>query len=287
MVAVESPKNGGYIAPTDIGQNSSIAYSPPSGSPQHNNGSNPNNNYAGGSGAAETSAQSLARQQIMAEITETKFLMKGSVTPDAINFWKKHLDELYQRLRALGLEEQLNTATNNDVVVGGGGINDNNNFEMDMYNKQQEQQQYHQQGPHVQSREVEYMENNHLQDGRQMPPGVREYPMQEAEVPMASMPNYKHPEEEPTCDVVAPSDLPGGYMFEAKLGSRKFLATVPPGGVTKGQRFVSTMRELETIEIPVPLGAWRDPGRECCRDGACHPLFLNTMFFPCSKSLLV
>mmetsp|Transcript_1815 Transcript_1815/g.4029 ORF Transcript_1815/g.4029 Transcript_1815/m.4029 type:complete len:241 (-) Transcript_1815:48-770(-) len=70
-------------------------------------------------------------------------------------------------------------------------------------------------------------------------------------------------------------------MFEAQLGAKKFLATVPPGGVTKGQRFVSTMRELETIEIPVPLGAWRDGGRDCCGDGLLHPLFLNTVFFPC------
>lgn len=72
-------------------------------------------------------------------------------------------------------------------------------------------------------------------------------------------------------------------MFEAQLGQKKFLATVPPGGVTKGQRFVSTMRELETIEIPVPLGAWRDDGCECFAHGICHPLFLNTIFFPCGE----
>jgi hypothetical protein len=100
--------------------------------------------------------------------------------------------------------------------------------------------------------------------------------------PAASSQN-KQQEELPVCDVVAPSDLPGGYMFEAQLGSKKFLATVPPGGVTKGQRFVSTMKELEIIEIPVPLGAWRDESCECLNHGVFHPLLLSTVFVPCSE----
>ena len=41
----------------------------------------------------ESTVQSLARQQIMAEIKETRFLMSGSVTNDAVNFWKKHLED--------------------------------------------------------------------------------------------------------------------------------------------------------------------------------------------------
>ena len=100
-------------------------------------------------------------------------------------------------------------------------------------------------------------------------------------------PNDKQQEELPVCDVVAPSDLPGGYMFEAQLAGTKFLATVPPGGVTKGQRFVSTMKELETIEIPVPLGGWRDQTCECLNHGVLHPLLLNTLFVPCSEYIRV
>ena len=238
------------------------------GTSLNNNNNNNNDNEWG-----ETSAESLARQQIQAEINETEFLMRGSVTPDAVNFWQKHLEELHQRLVALSLEEQLKAA-------GSGGIGDGGNYENDMYTKVKKQYQL----PNVQSREDYNIMGNDAGFGGELSPGIREY-IQEGHAeqqPMASMPNNKNTWDElPVCDVVAPSDLPGGYMFEAQLGSKKFLATVPPGGVTKGQRFVSTMRELETIEIPVPLGAWRDGARECCRDGMCHPLFLNTMFFPC------
>ena len=85
------------------------------------------------------------------------------------------------------------------------------------------------------------------------------------------------------CDVVAPSDLPGGYIFEAQLSDRKFLATVPPEGVTKGQRFISTMRELKVIEIPVRSGAWKDETCDCLSHGVFHPLLLNAIFFPCGE----
>ena len=42
----------------------------------------------------ETSIKSLARQQIMAEITKNQILLRGSVTPDAADFWRKHLEGL-------------------------------------------------------------------------------------------------------------------------------------------------------------------------------------------------
>jgi hypothetical protein len=90
----------------------------------------------------------------------------------------------------------------------------------------------------------------------------------------------------PVCDVVAPSDLPGGYIFEAQLGSRKFLATVPPGGVLKNQIFTSTVGEVESIEIIVPFGAWRDGAMDCFTDGVFHSLFLNALFVPCSEFLV-
>jgi Cys-rich protein (TIGR01571 family) len=104
---------------------------------------------------------------------------------------------------------------------------------------------------------------------------------------MTSASQNKQRDELPICEVVSPSDLPGGYMFEAQLGTKKFLATVPPGGVVKDQRFVSTMRELENIQISVPLGSWRNFVMECFSDGIFHPLFCNTLFFPCSKLFFV
>jgi hypothetical protein len=100
---------------------------------------------------------------------------------------------------------------------------------------------------------------------------------------MTSKSQNRERDEIPVCEVVAPSDLPGGYRFEAQLGAEKFLATVPPGGVARGQQFVSAMRELENIQISVPLGSWRDNATECFNGGIFHPLFCNTLFFPCGK----
>lgn len=255
-------------------------------------------------------AESLARQQIMAEINETKFLMRGSVTPEAVSFWKKHLEDLSERLVVLSREEQIRVA--GGYANGGGnnggsfGSESMSNYDADMYGKVKK----HYGVPNMQSRE-EYLENNRrmreeagMVAGDQYCGGAPFEEQQQQQGYQPPMPSdhiidaqvdvvsntyrpspfkNKHQEELPVCDVVAPSDLPGGYMFEAQLGQKKFLATVPPGGVTKGQRFVSTMRELETIEIPVPLGAWRDDGCECFAHGICHPLFLNTIFFPCGE----
>ena len=290
-----------------------MAFSPDNTfSPTNNNDGHDNNNSNFGLDPSqvtmsnnewETSAESLARQQIMAEINETKVLMKGSVTPDAVNFWKKHLEELSQRLVALSLEEQLKAAGSaggasaGGMMGGGQGMGLGNDTFGDRSNKNYNNNNN---GPPQMHQQEEYMENNRRmreemglgavvsQPGNGGGGGGYSSPRHHHHGDhidaVASMPR-KQLDELPVCDVVAPSDLPGGYMFEAQLGSKKFLATVPPGGVTKGQRFVSTMQELETIEIPVPLGAWRDGIKDCFNDGVCHPLFLNTLFFPCGESL--
>jgi len=169
-VARESPKNGDNrldpygATTTTIGQ-------------QYNA---PTTDYNNTPHMPETSAESLAKQQILAEIKETQFLMQGSVTPDAAAFWSQHLEELNQRLVALSLEEQLQ---------GGGGD--------DMYNKTPTKEY---EMPTIQQRE-DYMDNsgrmrnetagvyegggvgmmeNDLEQG-QMSPGIREY-IQEANV---------------------------------------------------------------------------------------------------------
>jgi len=223
----------------------------------------------------EQSAESLARQQIIAEINETKFLMRGSVTPDAIGFWKKHLDDLNEKLMTLNTEEQRDDGKtqNADAMMSGlssFGMGQNADYELDMYSKVNTQFEY--KNP---SSPVDTAVNSNANRG-----GGGDRSIAGTTQPPITSPK-KIPHELPVCDVVAPSDLPGGYMFEAQLGSKKFLATVPPGGVTKGQRFVSTMRELETIEIPVPLGGWRDSVVDCFTDGICHPLFLNSLVVPC------
>jgi hypothetical protein len=204
----------------------------------------------------ELTAQSLARQQIMAEIKETHLLMNGCVTADAANFWGKHLDDLNQRLVVLTMGEQRN------IMESGRAVGGTENTE-----------------PFIVTRE-EFME--HGGNHQNIIDDTKNYVDA-----MTSISKNKDQDELPICDVVAPSDLPGGYMFEAQLGTTKFLATVPPGGVVRGQRFVSPMRMLETIQISVPLGSWRDSAAECFNNGIFHPLFCNTIFFPCGKPLFV
>jgi hypothetical protein len=255
----------------------------------HNNGGNIIGSSSAGQSTPHTSSQNLARKQLLAEIKETDFLMRGSVTSDAINFWKKHLDDLNHRLAALTKAETMWTGggggkgrstPNNGGGVGGG------------YGNQQ------QRGTQSKSRLYfglpstsmdEPMIDNSMGGGEGVLP-IMDY-NNHSKVDATTSPsmggsiNRQQQQQSPLplCDVVAPSDLPGGYMFEAQLGEKKFLATVPVGGVAKGQRFTSTMRELENIQIPVPLGAWRDYPTECFNDGIFHPLFCNTLFFPCSK----
>jgi hypothetical protein len=198
----------------------------------------------------EATAESLARQQIMAEINETKFLMQGSATPEAKLFWQKHLHELNERVLSLNMGDQGQSRGG-----GGGGVG----F-----------------GPQIEQRsQVE----NYGFSGNQAADNYYEEDPRPAVSPRRGGLS--------TCEVVAPSDLPGGYMFEAQLGDQKFLATVPSGGVTKGQQFVSTMKELEMIEIPVTMGGWKDDLCECFNAGMCHPLLLNGIFFPCSKFSVV
>ena len=223
----------------------------------------------------ETSAESLARQQIMAEIAETKVLLQGSVTPDAAGFWKKHLEELNERLVALVSDQrrQVNPVGGTGIFFPGGACGGVENDVGAGFGSDIENMDAHNNGGITDNHVMvsgaggggDYPCNDHMS-------GANAGDTHEL---------HRPPHTLPMCEVVAPSDLPGGYMFEAQLGSKKFLATVPPGGATKGQRFISTMRELETIEILIPLGAWRDGTRDCLADGLLHPLFLNALCLPC------
>ena len=84
----------------------------------------------------------------------------------------------------------------------------------------------------------------------------------------------------PKAKVVAPANLPEGYTFEARVGNKRFMATVPPGGVSKGEAFYTYMKELDKVEVIVPVGEWRDDLCDICSFGPCHPVLLNSCFFP-------
>ena len=90
----------------------------------------------------------------------------------------------------------------------------------------------------------------------------------------------------PMVDVVAPADLPGGYHFEAEIEGRRLLATVPAGGVQKGETFSCYMRDLEKVGSDIPVGRWRDGLFDCCRIGCCHPVIWNGLLCPLGKTKL-
>ena len=86
-------------------------------------------------------------------------------------------------------------------------------------------------------------------------------------------------------DVVAPANLPEGYTFEAEIDECRFMATVPSGGVRKGQTFTCYMRDMEKIsDEEIPTRKWRDPLSAVFKYGAFHPMLLNSVFLPTCES---
>jgi Cys-rich protein (TIGR01571 family) len=84
----------------------------------------------------------------------------------------------------------------------------------------------------------------------------------------------------PMVDVVAPANLSGGFRFEAEINDRRFLATVPQGGVRKGETFSCYMKDLENTDTEIPIGRWRDGLFDCFKHGVFHPLLCNTIVCP-------
>eukprot|EP00977_Amphora_coffeiformis_P016276 scaffold4976_cov161-Amphora_coffeaeformis.AAC.22 len=62
--------------------------------------------------------------------------------------------------------------------------------------------------------------------------------------------------------VIAPSNLPEGYEYLVHAVGHRMVATVPKGGVRKGQEFQATV---------IPVGGWRDGLFDCFSFGLCHP----------------
>ena len=77
----------------------------------------------------------------------------------------------------------------------------------------------------------------------------------------------------PMVEVSAPSDLPGGYVFNAVANGRTFSVTVPAGGVSRGQTFSAPFVPGGggASASAVPEGRWKDGLCDCCRFGCCHP----------------
>jgi Cys-rich protein (TIGR01571 family) len=85
--------------------------------------------------------------------------------------------------------------------------------------------------------------------------------------------------EVPMVDVVAPADLPEGFQFEAEIQNKLFIATVPAGGVSKGDTFSCYMKE-KMRDSDIPIGRWRDGLFDCLKHGPLHPMLLNSLVCP-------
>jgi len=93
-------------------------------------------------------------------------------------------------------------------------------------------------------------------------------------------------------DIEAPNTLPGGFKFEARLDDEVFIATVPRGGVKKGEIFATRMGDIYGSnedaadrtrvykDMDAPPTRWRDDLFDCFRHGLHHPMLCNTIFCP-------
>lgn len=203
----------------------------------------------------------LARQQLTTELQEASNLMSESVTAEASQFWRNQVAELQGKLRALhgkGIKptnvtnlDTTNVITEslkaNETVLS--GLWQNIGYVPPTQDKQLEV---------ISSFDTD-VENNNGKDT--LPPG---HSSSENELPIV--------------DVVAPSDLPGGYQFEAEINDKRFLATVPNGGIRKGQTFYCYMKV--TNDEGIPVGRWRDRPFDCFKYGFRHPMLLLSFLCP-------
>jgi len=203
----------------------------------------------------------LARQQLTTELQEASNLMSESVTAEASQFWRNQVAELQGKLRALhgkGIKpanvtnlHTTNVTTeslkSNESVLS--GLWQNIGYVPPTQDKQLKI---------ISSFETDVENTNE----EAMSPSV----------------HSSAEDELPIVDVVAPSDLPGGYQFEAELNGKRFLATVPDGGIRKGQTFYCYMKE--TNEEGIPVGRWRDGPFDCFKYGIRHPMLLLSFFCP-------
>ncbi|EJK45420.1 hypothetical protein THAOC_35967 [Thalassiosira oceanica] len=88
------------------------------------------------------------------------------------------------------------------------------------------------------------------------------------------------PIDVPMVEVSAPSDLPGGYVFDAVANCQTFCVTVPAGGVSRGQTFSAPFVLVGgggASASAVPEGRWKDGICDFWRFGCCHPALWMAM----------
>ncbi|CAB9516026.1 expressed unknown protein [Seminavis robusta] len=249
-----------------------------------------------GSSKEYASSEGMAKQQLMAELREASNLMAESKTQEAAKFWRDHVLELEARLRALTgdeasyvseMEKQtlptlrvMNVNVNGDSAQGreelaptaNGGQNNTAVPDVAPVGVNNDPNNQFTNHPSNSFQATNSSQNSLAQDAAH-----HRMDMAAARAPLMIDPSL---EGVPMVDVVAPADLPGGYHFEAEIEGRRFLATVPAGGVQKGETFSCYMRDLEKVGSDIPVGRWRDGLFDCCSIGCCHPVICNGLFCP-------
>ena len=233
----------------------------------------------------------------MAELREASNLMAESVTPEAAKFWRNHVVELQARLRALH-GEGGSVHVPSSGGGGGAGSNAMESAEEVIRRNQRIIASMEQnsaaaaaapptaatptQPTYVPPKQYQAPSPQRSQQQRQPQPSPQlSSPVSTRQVNNTIDPNLQGV---PMVDVVAPADLPGGYMFEAEIEEHRFLATVPAGGVKKGETFCCYMKDLDKAGSDIPVGRWRDSPTNCLQHGICHPVVCNALFCPLSKS---
>jgi len=200
------------------------------------------------------SLDELAKQQITTELEEAENLMAESVTPEAAEFWKKQVVELQEKLRILE-----------------GGDTESVEKDVNYFKTEQGLLSTFWQTIGYAPPKLEDIESSSTEDPEKgielttspvVSPAGRSSAAVDVELPIV--------------DVVSPADLPGGYKFEAELNGKRFLATVPLGGVKKGKTFYCYMEPTDDI----PVGAWKDGPLDLLAYGYKHPMLLTSIFCP-------
>lgn len=217
-------------------------------------------------------SESLARQQLLAELREASNLMAESVTPEAAQFWRKHVVDLQTQLRALHepvgplytlsgeLDQRLGKSSEAPTIP------------------KEQKPTYVPPNPEKSAPQPKQQDVPNSK-AQYRPPAEDTGP---AESTREHATNTLDPELQglPMVDVVAPSNLPEGYTFEAEIDNKRFIATVPAGGVRKGKTFTCYMRDLEKVDSDIPVGRWRDGLFDFFAHGKSHPMVLNSILCP-------
>jgi hypothetical protein len=242
----------------------------------------------------------LARQQLTTELQEASNLMAESVTAEASQFWRNQVAELQGKLRALhGKGIKPANVTNLDTTnVTTESLKSNESVLSSLWQNigyvppTQDKQL-------ITNLDTTNVTTESLKSNETVLSGLWQNigyvpPTQDKQLNVISSfdtdvdnnneedtspPGHNSSENElPIVDVVAPSDLPGGYQFEAELNGKRFLATVPNGGIRKGQTFYCYMKV--TNDEGIPVGRWRDGPFDCFKYGFRHPMLLLSFLCP-------